>query len=71
MLYSVAYSMMELMSLEPKTQVAGVTMIMDASGYGYKHFSSLKIADMKMMTKLAEVKNVSILSMGNNNNSQF
>ena len=59
------------MSLEPKTQVAGVTMIMDASGYGYKHFSSLKIADMKMMTKLAEVKNVSILSMGNNNNSQF
>ena len=55
MLYSVAYSMMELMSLEPKTQVAGVTMIMDARGYGYKHFSSLSMADMKMMTKLAEV----------------
>ena len=54
MLYSVAYSMMELMSLEPKTQVAGVTMIMDANGYGYKHFSSLSMSDMKMMTKLAE-----------------
>ena len=48
--------MMELMSLEPKTQVAGVTMIMDASGFGYKHFSSIKIADMKMTTKLSEVR---------------
>ena len=56
MIYSAGYSMMELISLEPKTQVAGVTMIMDASGYGYKHFSSLSMADMKMMTKLAEVR---------------
>ena len=56
MLFSAAYSMMELMSMEPKTQVAGVTMIMDANGYGYIHFSSMKIADMKVITKLSEVR---------------
>ena len=55
MLFSAAHCMMEIMSLEPKTQIAGVTMIMDARGYGYKHFSSISLADMKMMTKLAEV----------------
>ena len=58
MLYSVAFSMMEIMSLEPKSQVAGVTMIMDASGYGYKHLSSMSITDMKMTSRLTEVGKV-------------
>ena len=46
---------MELISLEPKTQVAGVTMIMDAEGYGYKQFTSISMTDMKMSFKLMEV----------------
>ena len=56
MIYSAGYSMMELISLEPKTQVAGVTMIMDANGYGYKHFTAISMTDMKMSFKLMEVK---------------
>ena len=55
MIYSAGYSMMELISLEPKTQVAGVTMIMDANGYGYKHFTAISMTDMKMSFKLMEV----------------
>jgi len=54
MIYSAGYSMMELISLEPKTQVAGVTMIMDANGYGYKHFTAISMTDMKMSFKLME-----------------
>ena len=55
MIYSAGYSMMEIISLEPKTQVAGVTMIMDANGYGYKHFTAISMTDMKMSFKLMEV----------------
>ena len=53
--------MMELISLEPKTQVAGVTMIMDANGYGYKHFTAISMTDMKMSFKLMEVGGPSTL----------
>ena len=55
MLYSVVYSMWELISLEPKSQVAGVTMVIDANGYGYKHFTAISMTDMKMSFKLLEV----------------
>ena len=55
MLYSVVYSMWELISLEPKSQVAGVTMVIDANGYGYKHFTAISMTDMKMSFKLMEV----------------
>ena len=54
-LYSVVYSMWELISLEPKSQVAGVTMVIDANGYGYKHFTAISMTDMKMSFKLMEV----------------
>ena len=55
MLYSVVYSMWELISLEPNSQLAGVTMVVDASGYGYKHFTAISMTDMKMSFKILEV----------------
>ena len=61
MIYSAGYSMMELISLEPKTQVAGVTMIMDANGYGYKHFTGISMSDMKMSFQLMEVRRNTML----------
>ena len=53
---SAAYSMIEVLSLEPKTQIAGVTCVSDAGGYGYKHMMSMSMKDMRNMTKISEVK---------------
>ena len=53
---SAAYSMIELLSLEPKTQIAGVTCVSDAGGYSYKHMTSMSMKDMRNMTKISEVK---------------
>ena len=55
MAISAAYSMIELISLEPKTQIAGVTCVSDAAGYGYKHMTSMSMKEMRNMTKISEV----------------
>ena len=56
MAISAAYSMIEIISLEPKTQIAGVTCVSDAAGYGYKHMTSMSMKEMRNMTKISEVK---------------
>ncbi len=54
-LYSLGYKFIELMSMEPKTQVAGVTMIVDGEGYGMKQFTGVSMTDMKYGLTFMEV----------------
>ena len=35
--YASAYVLMELVATEVKTQIAGVTVVNDVSGFGFKH----------------------------------
>ena len=35
--YASAYVLMELVAREVKTQIAGVTVVNDVSGFGFKH----------------------------------
>ena len=45
----------EVLALEPKTQVAGVTIICDGKGYGMKQFAGMSVADVKLMMMSMEV----------------
>ena len=36
--YASAYVLMELLAREVKTQIAGVTVVNDVSGFRFKHF---------------------------------
>ena len=46
-LYCVGYMFAELIAIEPKTQVTGVTIIADASGFSFKALRSFSIEDAK------------------------
>ena len=45
----------EVLAFEPKTQVAGVTIICDGKGYGMKQFAGMSVADVKLMMMSMEV----------------
>lgn len=55
MAISAACNMIELISLEPKTQIAGFTCVYDAGGYGYKHMTAMSMMEMRNLTKISEV----------------
>ena len=45
----------EVLALEPRTQVAGVTIVVDGRGYGMKQFAGMYVADVKLMMMSMEV----------------
>ena len=45
--YCLSYMQAELIALEPKTQIAGVTGISDAGGFSFRHLWSMNITDMR------------------------
>ena len=55
-MYSMGIKIVEVLALEPKTQVAGVTIICDGMGYGMKQFAGMSIADVKLMMMSMEVR---------------
>ena len=46
----------EVLALEPRTQVAGVTIVVDGRGYGMKQFAGMSVADVKLMMMSMEVR---------------
>ena len=50
----------EVLALEPKTQVAGVTIICDGKGYGMKQFAGMSVAEVKLMMMSMEVNHGSV-----------
>ena len=53
--YAVGYMLSELMALEPKTQIAGVTCIIDAKDFGLKHLREFGIEDVKNTSRFIQV----------------
>ena len=45
----------ELLAMEFRTQIAGVTAVVDASDFGFKHFKSLSLQDLKHAAMFAQV----------------
>ena len=41
--------------MEPRTQIAGVTAIVDASDFGFKHFRKLSLQDLKYAAMFTQV----------------
>ena len=54
-MHSMGIKIVEVLGLEPKTQVAGITVICDGKGYGWKQFVGMSIADIKLMMMSMEV----------------
>ena len=46
---------MSVVALEPKTQIAGVTVIADCNGFGYRHFKSLSFDDIRIISNFIQV----------------
>ena len=43
--------------MESRTQIAGVTVIVDASDFGFKHLRNLSLQDLKHAAMFAQVCN--------------
>ena len=54
--YSCCYTMMELISLEEESQIAGVAHIMDASNFGLKQLRHVSLTDIKYLTMFWQVR---------------
>ena len=45
--YASAYVLLELMSREVKTQITGITIVGDISGFSFKHIRNLGIEQLR------------------------
>ena len=54
--FAAGYALHEMMSLEEKTQIAGVVSICDGSNFGFKHFRNTSLEDLKFSAILGQVK---------------
>ena len=45
--YCAGYMLSELVGLEPRTQLAGVTVVADASGFTWRHLMLFSLEDAK------------------------
>jgi len=50
--FASSYLLFELVAREAKTQIAGVTMVSDLSGFGFKHVKCLGIEQVKLMAEV-------------------
>ena len=41
-LFTGAFTLFELLALEEKTQIAGITIVLDVSGFGFKHLKQVE-----------------------------
>ncbi len=54
--FALGYMISELLALEPKTQIAGVTTVADASGFGWKQFRHFSLDDARNSAKFIQVR---------------
>jgi hypothetical protein len=48
--------MFEILAMEPKTQVSGITAIVNGEGFGWKQFRNCSFEDMRNIARLVQVK---------------
>ena len=53
--FAVIYKVLSVVSLEPKSQIAGVTVVVDCAGFGYRHFRSLSLDDIRIISNFVQV----------------
>ncbi len=58
--FALGYMMSEMMALEPKTQVAGVTCVADASNFGWKQLWNFTVEDAKNSARFIQVTSFQI-----------
>ena len=46
-LFTAAFTLFELLALEEKTQIAGITIVLDVSGFGFQHLKSVEIWELQ------------------------
>ncbi len=56
--YCMFYKMAEMVALEPRTQVAGITCVVDGAGYGFKQFRNLNMDKRRMVINFVQVFNL-------------
>ena len=54
--YAIGYMLCELMALETKTQIAGVTTIVDGGGFGFKQLRNFGIEDARNTAAFIQVQ---------------
>ena len=47
-----------LIAMEAKTQIAGVTVVCDSSGFTFKHLRNMALTDMKLLSMVVQVNQV-------------
>lgn len=52
--FATGYKILEMVSLEPKTQVAGITVVFDGRGFGFKQFSSVSLENQLVVINLVQ-----------------
>jgi len=52
--FATGYKILEMVSLEPKTQVAGITAVFDGKGFGFKQFSSVSLENQLVVINLVQ-----------------
>ena len=62
-IFSAAFILAEMVSEEPKTQVAGVTCIADAADFGFKQVRNFTLQDARTMTSFLQVPILLILNI--------
>ena len=53
--FGVIYKVLSVVSLEPKSQIAGVTVVADCAGFGYRHFKNLSLDDIRILSNFIQV----------------
>ena len=54
-LLSLVYKVLSVIAMEPKTQIAGVTVIVDCANFGYHQFKNLSFDDVRIVSMFAQV----------------
>ena len=54
-MFACGYALLEMVSVEEKTQIAGVTCVCDASNFGFKHMRNISLEDMKYLALFGQV----------------
>ena len=55
-LFTAAFTLFELIAMEEKTQIAGITIVLDVSGFGFQHLKSVEMSQSANFEQLENVK---------------
>jgi hypothetical protein len=47
--------MLEVLAIEPKTQVSGITVVINGEDFGWKQFKSCRFEDMRSLVRMVQV----------------